>query len=42
VNLSHAFAGQNVGITQVGDRIWLVTFMRGFSIGSSRHVSSSK
>jgi putative transposase len=28
VNLSHVFAGQNVGVTQVGDRIWLVTFMR--------------
>ena len=28
VNLSHALAGQNVGITQVGDRIWLVTFMQ--------------
>jgi len=28
VNLSHAFAGQNVGVTQVGDRIWLVTFMQ--------------
>jgi putative transposase len=27
VNLSHAFAGQNVSVTQVGDRIWLVTFM---------------
>ena len=27
VNLSHVFAGQNVGITQVGERIWLVTFM---------------
>ena len=27
INLSHALAGQNVGITQVGDRIWLVTFM---------------
>ena len=27
VNLSHAFAGQNVGVTQVGERIWLVTFM---------------
>jgi putative transposase len=22
------FAGQNVGVTQVGGRIWLVTFMR--------------
>jgi putative transposase len=27
VNLSHVFAGQQVGVTQVGDRIWLVTFM---------------
>ena len=27
VNLSHALAGQNVGVTQVGDRIWLVSFM---------------
>ena len=28
VNLSQVFAGQNVGVTQVGERIWLVTFMR--------------
>jgi putative transposase len=28
VNLSQAFAGQNVGVTQVGDRLWLVTFMQ--------------
>jgi putative transposase len=28
VNLSQAFAGQNVGVTQVGERIWLVTFMQ--------------
>jgi putative transposase len=28
VNLSHVFAGQNVGVTQVGERIWLVSFMR--------------
>jgi putative transposase len=27
VNLSQVFAGQNVGVTQVGDRVWLVTFM---------------
>jgi hypothetical protein len=25
VNLSHVFAGQNVGVTQVGERIWLVS-----------------
>jgi putative transposase len=28
VNLSHVFAGQNVGVTQVGERISLVTFMQ--------------
>jgi putative transposase len=28
VNLSQVFAGQNVGVAQVGDRIWLVTFMQ--------------
>ena len=27
VNLSHALACQNVGVTQVGERIWLVTVM---------------
>jgi putative transposase len=27
VNFSQVFAGQKVGITQVGDRVWLVTFM---------------
>ena len=27
VNLSHVFAGQDVGVTQVGDHVWLVTFM---------------
>ena len=27
VNLSHVFAGQNVGVPQVGERIGLVTFM---------------
>ena len=27
VNVSHVFAGQKVGITQVGERVWLVTFM---------------
>jgi len=32
VNLSHVFAGQNVGVTQVGERVWLVTFMR-FDLG---------
>ena len=27
VNLSHVFAGQSVGVTQVGDHVWLVAFM---------------
>ncbi len=27
MNLSHALAGQNVGITQVGERVWLVNSM---------------
>jgi putative transposase len=27
INLSTVFAGQSVGIKQVGDHIWLVTFM---------------
>jgi putative transposase len=28
VNLSQVFAGQNVGVKQVSDRVWLVTFMQ--------------
>jgi putative transposase len=27
INLSTVFAGQNVGVKQVSDRIWLVSFM---------------
>ena len=27
INLSRVFAGQNVGVPQVGDDVWLVTFM---------------
>jgi len=27
MNLSTVFAGQNVGVRQVSDRIWLVSFM---------------
>jgi putative transposase len=27
INLSHVFAGQNVGIKEVAEKIWLVTFM---------------
>jgi hypothetical protein len=28
VNLGHALAGQNVRVTQVGDPVWLVSFMQ--------------
>ena len=28
VNLSHLFAGRSVGVTQVGEHIWLVTLMQ--------------
>jgi putative transposase len=28
INLSQVFAGQNVGVRQVSDRLWLVTFMQ--------------
>ena len=27
INFSHVFAGQNVGVTQVSERVWLVSFM---------------
>ena len=28
INLGHVFAGQNVGVTQVAEHVWLVTFMQ--------------
>jgi putative transposase len=28
INLSRVFAGQNVGVTQGGECVWLVTFMQ--------------
>ena len=40
VNLSHAFTGQNVGVTQIGERVWLVTFMAvRLGLLPRRHVS---
>jgi putative transposase len=33
VNLSHVFAGQRVAVTQLGERIWLVTVMQ-YDLGS--------
>ncbi len=36
INLSTAFAGQNVGIRQVADKIWLVSFMQ-YDLGFFDH-----
>ena len=36
VNLSQVFAGQNVGIKEVSDKIWLVTFMH-YDLGFFDH-----
>ena len=36
INLCQAFAGQNVGIKEVSDRIWLVTFMH-YDLGFFDH-----
>ena len=38
INVSNVFAGQNVGVKQVADKIWLVSFMR-FDIGFFDHES---
>jgi hypothetical protein len=43
VNLSHVFAGQKVGVTQVGERIWLVTSCSTtWAILTMRHVGSNR
>jgi putative transposase len=36
INLSAVFAGQNVGIKEVSDKIWLATFMR-YDLGFFDH-----
>jgi putative transposase len=36
INLSHAFAGQNVGIKEVSEKIWLVSFMQ-YDLGFFDH-----
>ena len=36
INLSQAFAGQKVGVKQIEDRIWLVTFMQ-YDLGFFDH-----
>ncbi len=39
INLSTVFAGQNVGIRQVADKIWLVTFMQ-YDLGYFDHETT--
>ncbi len=39
INLSHVFAGQKVGVKQVSDTIWLVTFMH-YDLGFFDHEST--
>ena len=36
INLSAAFAGQNVGIKEIGEKIWLVSFMH-YDLGFFDH-----
>ena len=36
INLSSVFAGQNVGVKQVSDQVWLVTFMH-YDLGFFDH-----
>jgi putative transposase len=38
INLSVVFAGQNVGIKQVSEHIWLVSFMH-YDLGYFDHVT---
>jgi putative transposase len=43
VNLSQVFAGQNVGVTQVDEHVWLVTFMQStWATSTTRPVASSR
>jgi putative transposase len=37
-NLSQAFAGQTVGVTEVSEKIWLVSFMN-YDLGFFDHES---
>ena len=38
VNLSAVFAGQNVGVKEISEKIWLVSFMH-YDLGSFDHQS---
>src|SRR5208283_5416223 len=39
INLSTVFAGQNVGVKEISDRIWLVSFMH-YDLGFFDHETS--
>ena len=39
INLSQVFAGQNVGIKEVSDKFWLVTFMH-YDLGFFDHETA--
>jgi hypothetical protein len=41
INLSHVFAGQNVGIKEVAERIWLVSFMH-YDLGFFDHEGRAR
>jgi putative transposase len=41
INLSTVFAGQNIGVRQVGDKISLVTFMH-YDLGLRRRDTSPR
>jgi hypothetical protein len=40
INLSHAFPGQDVGIREVAEEIWLVTFMH-YDLGFFGHETGA-
>jgi putative transposase len=43
INLSSVFAGQNVGIKQVSDRVWPVTFVDMiWATSTTRHADSNR
>jgi len=43
INVSRVFAGQKVGVKQVGDHVWLVTFMHyDWAILTMRPADSSR
>ncbi|MDF2970336.1 MAG: integrase [Microvirga sp.] len=39
INLSTVFAGQNVGVKAVAEKVWLISFMR-YNLGLFHHESN--